>query len=84
MTQKKIEKFFNEKNVKVTKRKNAFKGYASTYIVETSNSFNPELQLKDVESAIKSKPIELSTELKYFEFVTKLVSLLIKIERKWR
>ena len=53
MTQKKIENFFNEKNVKVTKRKNAFKGYASTYIVETSNSFNPELQLKDVESAIK-------------------------------
>ena len=59
MTQKKIENFLNEKNVKVTKRENAFKGYASTYTVETSNSFNPELQLKDVESAIKSKPIEL-------------------------
>ena len=43
----------------MTKRENAFKGYASTYTVETSNSFNPELQLKDVESAIKSKPIEL-------------------------
>ena len=43
MTQKKIENFLNEKNVKVTKRENAFKGYASTYTVETSNSFNPEL-----------------------------------------
>ena len=84
MTQKKIENFLNEKNVKVTKRENAFKGYASTYTVETSNSFNPDLQLKDVESAIKSKPIELLTELKYFKFVATLVSVLIKIERKWR
>ena len=29
-----------------------------------------------------NKPIELLTELKYFEFVTTLVSLLIKIEKK--
>ena len=42
------------------------------------------LQLKDVEFAIKSKPIELLTEFKYFKFVTTLVSVLIKIERKWR
>ena len=28
---------------------------ASTYIVETLKSLNPELQLKDTESAIKSK-----------------------------
>ena len=79
-----MKAFWTKENVKVTKRENAFKGYASTYTVETSNSFNPELQLKDVEFAIKSKPIELLTEFKYFKFVTTLVSVLIKIERKWR
>ena len=56
----------NEKNVKITKREHAFKGYASTYNVEISNSFNPELQLKDTESAIK--------------FVTTLVLVFKKIE----
>ena len=50
--------------MKITKQENAFKGYASTYIVEILNSFNPELQLEDIESAIKSKLIELQTQLK--------------------
>ena len=48
--------------VKFFKRKNwehALKGYASTYDVEIVNSFNPEIQLNDTESAIKSKVIEL-------------------------
>ena len=48
--------FLNEKNVKVTKRAHAFKGYASSHNVEILNSVNPELQLKDTESAIKNKP----------------------------
>ena len=37
------------------------KGLASIYNVEFLNSFNPELQLKDTESAIKNKLIELLT-----------------------
>ena len=34
------------------KRQHAFKGFASTYNVQILNSFNPEVQLKDTESAI--------------------------------
>ena len=48
----------NEKIVKITKQSRAFKGYASSYNVEILNSFNPELQLKDTESAIKNKLID--------------------------
>ena len=44
------------------------------------NSFNPELQLKDTESAIKSKLIDLLTQLKGFKFVTTLVLVFKKIE----
>ena len=51
-------------------KKNAFKGFASTYNVGIPNSFNPELQLKYTESAIRSKLIELLTQLKGFRFVT--------------
>ena len=73
----------NEKNVKITKREHAFKSYASTYNVEILNSFNPELQLKDTESAIKSKLIELLTQLKGFKFViTVLVFKKIESEDK--
>ena len=54
--------------MKITKRAHAFKGYASTYSVEVFNSFKPELQLKDTESAIKSKLIELLSELRGFRF----------------
>ena len=43
-------------------------------------SFNPELQLKDTESAIKNKLIELLIQLKGFKFVTILVFK--KIESK--
>ena len=60
---KKSEKFLNEKNLIITKRAHALKGFASTYNVDILNSFNPELQLKDTESAIKSKLIELLTQL---------------------
>ena len=44
-----------EKNIKIIKREHAFKGYANTSNVEILNS---ELQLKDTESAIKTKVIE--------------------------
>ena len=47
--------------------------------VENLNSFNPELKLKDTESAIKSKLIELLTQLKGFKFVTTLVLVFKKI-----
>ena len=70
----------NKNDVKITKREHAFKGYASTYNVEILNSFNPELELKDTESAIKSKLIELLTQLKGFKFVTTLVFMFEKIE----
>ena len=73
MIQKKRANFLNKKNIKTTKREHAFKGYASTYNVEILNSFNPELQLKDTESAIKSKLIELLSQLRGFKFVTTLV-----------
>ena len=68
----------NEKNK--TKRKHAFKGYASAYNIEILNSFNPELHLKDTESASKSNLIELLTQLKGFKFVTTLVLVLKTIE----
>ena len=63
-----------QKNVKI--------GYASTYNVEILNSFNPKLQLKDAESVIKRKLIELLTQLKGFKFVTTLALLFKKIESK--
>ena len=52
---------FSMKKTKITKRKYAFKGYESTYNVDILNFFNPELQLEDTESAIKSKLVELLT-----------------------
>ena len=57
-----IEK--KSKNVKITKQKHAFKGFASTCNVEILNPLNPELQVKDTESAVKSKVIDLLTQLK--------------------
>ena len=37
------ENFLNEKNVKITKRENAFKDFASIYNVKILISFNPEV-----------------------------------------
>ena len=56
------------------KQSQAYKGYASTYSVEISNFLNPELQLKNTESAIKNKLIYLLSRLRRFKFVTTLVS----------
>ena len=50
----KSENILIEENVKITKQGHAFKGYASFYNAEISNSSNTELQLKVTESAIKS------------------------------
>ena len=68
--------------MKITKLEHAFKGYASTYNDEILNSFNPKLQLKDTESAIKSNLIELLTQLNGFKFVTTLVLVFEKIENE--
>ena len=45
------------KKAKIIKRTNDFKNHAHTYAhtVEILNSFNPELQLKNTEFAIKKK-----------------------------
>ena len=74
-----IQKTENRKCKKIT---NAFKGDASSNVTETEilNSFNPELQLKDNDSAIKSDLIDLLAQLKGFEFVTTLVLVFKNIE----
>ena len=71
-----------QKNVKITKQKHAFKGSASSYNVEILNSFNHQLQVKDTESAIKSKLIDWLSELKGFKFATTLVLAFQKVESK--
>ena len=76
----KHENLLTDKNVKLTKWEHAFRGYASTYNVDILNSFDPEVQLKDTKSAIKSKLIQLLTQLKGFKFVTTLVVVFKKIE----
>ena len=55
------------------KQSQAYKGYASTYSVEIFNSLNPELQLKNIKSAIKNKLMYSLSRLRRFKFVTKLV-----------
>ena len=56
--------------------------FHAVYIVEILNSFDPELQLEDTESAIKSKLIELFTQLRGLKFVKTLVLVFKKIEIK--
>ena len=76
----KSDNFLNEKPIKITIQEHAFKGYATTYNFEILSSFNSEIQLKDPESAIKSKLIELLTQWKDFKFVETLVLVFKKIE----
>ena len=71
-----------KKNKKIRKRVHAFIGSVSTYNVEILNYFNPELKLKDTESAIKSKLIELLTQLKGFKFVAILCLVFKHIDSK--
>ena len=69
MIQKKRENILSKKNqTKLTKQEHAFKVYAISYNVEILSSFNTGLQLKDAESAIKSKLIKLLTQLISFSF----------------
>ena len=60
-------------------QKNCFKGFASTNNVKTLNSFNPEIQLKVTEFAIKSKLMTILTQLKGFKYVTTLALVFKKI-----
>ena len=55
---------FKRKNVKITKAEHTFKGFASTYNIESLNYFNPELQIKDTEYAIKNKLKKLLSQLR--------------------
>ena len=41
--------------MKLRKRAHAFQGYGSSHNVKILYSFNPQLKLKDTESAIKNK-----------------------------
>ena len=69
----KHEKLFDEKkaiqNVKITKQSHPYKIFASTYNNDILNSFNPEIQLKITEFAIKIKLKYLLSELREFKFV---------------
>ena len=46
-----------QKNVKIAKSAHAVKGFANSY-VKILKSFNPELQLQAITSAVKSKLID--------------------------
>ena len=74
----KIKTYFKRKKLKITKKSHAFKGLASSYNVEILNSLGPELQLKDSESAIRSKQQKFLFELKGFKFGVTL-ALVLKI-----
>ena len=69
----KREKYLDPKNAKRTKRSNDYKGYASPYNADIFNSFNPELQLKDTESAIRNKLKDLLAESRDFKLMSALV-----------
>ena len=56
--------------------------FESVYNVEMLNSFKPELQLKDIESASKSKLIDLLSKLRGFKFVITLVLVYKKLENE--
>ena len=77
---KKSQNILNEENVKIKKQAYIFTGFASSYNVKISNSFNPELQLIDTESAIKIKAKKLLTKLRRLKCVTTLVLVFKKIE----
>ena len=54
--------FLNEKKYKNNKTSIYFQRFCKFHSVEILNSFNPGLQLKDTESSIKSKRIDLLTK----------------------
>ena len=52
------------------------KSFASTHNAKILNSFNPALQIRDTESAIKNKLQKLVSELRGFKFVITLLLVL--------
>ena len=54
--------------MKTTIKAHAFKCYTSFYNAKVLRFFDPKLQLKDTESAIKNKLKKLLTELREFKF----------------
>ena len=74
----------NKRNIKITNIENVFKGFTSTYNVETLNSFNPAIQLKDTESADKNKQKNLLSELRGFKFVKTIVLVFKKIKSEYK
>ena len=74
-------KIFKRKKYTINKLTTCFcDAFVNFYNAEISSSFNPDLQLKDTESAIKSNLIELFAQLKGFKFVATLVLVFKKIE----
>ena len=69
----KPENILDVKNTKITKQSHAYKGYASSYNVDVLNYFKPELQLNNIECAIRNKLIELWAESRGCKFVTTFV-----------
>ena len=61
------------KNAKIAKRTYAFKNYAYSYNVVILNFFNPQLQFKNTESAIKNKLQNLLNKFRGSKFVITLV-----------
>ena len=56
--------------------------FLRTFNAETLNSFYSELEIKDTECAIKSKLIDLLTQLKGFKFTRISFSVFKKIENE--
>ena len=69
-----------QKNVKITKRENAFKGFASSYNVETLNSLTLNYNLKILNLQLKINLKKSLTESRELKFVTTLVLVFKKIE----
>ena len=70
--------------MKLPKRAHAFQVFTSIHNVETLNSYNPELQLKDTEFENKSELTNLLTQIKGFKFVPTLVLVFEKIENEYK
>ena len=73
-------KFSEQKNIKNNKASTCFKRLCKYLQCWDFNSFNPELQLKDIESVIRNKLKKILTELREFKLLTALVLPLKKIE----
>ena len=73
MAPQNVKKSWTKIYAKIATRSHAYKDYASSYNLDIFNSFNPELQLKYTESAVRNKLIDLLSEGRVFKFVATLV-----------